>query len=85
MTDQPQQIRDALNRVAKIAIDGSLRDLAVRMGLSTQALYKFCKEGGVPLKRAIQLSMWTKGQVPWYELAPNVLEELQNNNLEGAE
>lgn len=76
MESDATKIREALDRVAEVVADKSLRKLAEMLGVSTQALYKFCKEG-VPVKRALQMSVWTKGKVQWYELAPHVLEELR--------
>lgn len=71
------KVRDAVERVAKIAGGGSIRTLAEMLGVSTQAVYKWIAQG-VPVKRALQMSIWTKGEVQWYALVPEVLEELRN-------
>lgn len=70
------KVRTAVSRVAEIALGGGVRELAKVLDVSTQAIYKWIVEG-VPVKRALQMSVMTKGQVQWYELAPEVLDELR--------
>lgn len=70
------KVREAVDRVAKAAAEGNTRKLAAMLDVSTQAIYKWIKEG-VPVKRALQMSLMTKGQVQWYELVPEVLAELR--------
>lgn len=76
------KVREAVERVAKAASGGSTRKLAETLDVSTQAIYKWIKEG-VPVKRALQMSLMTKGQVQWYELVPEVLEELRASMPKG--
>ncbi len=77
MTENEEtKVRDAVGRVAQIALGGGIRELAAVLNVSTQAIYKWIAEG-VPVKRALQMSVMTKGQVQWYELAPKVLDELR--------
>lgn len=75
MTEE-QKVREAISQVAKIALNGGIRELAGVLGVSTQAIYKWAHDG-VPVKRALQMSVMTKGEVQWYALAPRVLEELR--------
>lgn len=70
------KVREAVESVAKIVGGGSIRTLAEMLGVSTQAVYKWISQG-VPVKRALQMSIWTKGEVQWYALVPEVLEELR--------
>ena len=78
------KVREAVERVAKAAADSSTRKLAATLEVSTQAIYKWIKEG-VPVKRALQMSLMTKGQVQWYELVPEVLDELRSTMPKGEE
>jgi DNA-binding transcriptional regulator YdaS (Cro superfamily) len=71
-----KQVRTAVERVAQKAADGNVRRLAAMLDVSTQAIYKWIKEG-VPVKRALQMSILTKGEVQWHELVPEVLAELR--------
>jgi transposase len=71
------KVREAVDRVGKEVAGGSIRTLAGMLDVSTQAIYKWILHG-VPTKRALQMSIWTKGKVQWYELVPEVLEELRN-------
>lgn len=73
-----KKIRAAVERVAQIATAGNMRRLAVIMDVSTQALYKWINDG-VPVKRALQMSMLTKGEVQWHELSPEVAQELRQS------
>lgn len=73
-----KKIRAAVERVAQIATGGNMRRLCAVLGVSTQALYKWVVEG-VPVKRALQMSMLTKGEVQWHELCPHVAEELRQS------
>lgn len=73
-----KQVRSAVERVAQITSRGSIRDLSGHLGVSTQAVYKWVKEG-VPVKRALEMSLMTKGEVQWYELVPEVLAELRGS------
>ena len=79
-----EKVREAMHQVAKIAFNGGVRELANALGVSTQAAYKWVKEG-VPIKRALQMSLMTKGQVQWYALAPEVLAELRAAMPKGEE
>lgn len=79
-----KKIRAAVERVAQIATNGNMRRLCQVLDVSTQALYKWVQDG-VPVKRALQMSMLTKGQVQWHELAPNVAEELRALLTKGEE
>lgn len=72
------KVRAAVERVALKAADGNVRRLAAILDVSTQAIYKWIKEG-VPVKRALQMSILTKGEVQWYELVPEVLAELRDS------
>jgi hypothetical protein len=74
--DEEKKIRAAVERVAQIATGGNMRRLCSVLGVSTQALYKWVVDG-VPVKRALQMSMLTKGEVQWHELCPHVAEELR--------
>lgn len=76
-----KKIRAAIERVAQIATNGNMRRLAQLLDVSTQALYKWVNEG-VPVKRALQMSMLTKGEVAWHELAPHVAAELRQSLME---
>lgn len=76
-----KKIRAAVERVAQIATAGNMRRLAVIMDVSTQALYKWINDG-VPVKRALQMSMLTKGEVQWHELSPEVAQELRQSIAE---
>lgn len=78
-----KKIRAAVERVAQIATNGNMRRLCVILDVSTQALYKWVVDG-VPVKRALQMSMLTKGEVQWHELCPHVAEELRQT-LEAAQ
>jgi transposase len=71
------KVREAVETVAKECGGGSIRTLAGMLGVSTQAIYKWIAHG-VPVKRAIQMSIWTKGKVQWYQIVPEVLEELRH-------
>lgn len=73
-----KKIRAAVERVAQIATGGNMRRLCVVLDVSTQALYKWVVDG-VPVKRALQMSMLTKGEVQWHELCPHVAEELRQS------
>lgn len=75
------KIRAAVERVAQIATKGNMRRLAVILDVSTQAIYKWIP-AGVPVKRALQMSMLTKGEVQWHELAPEVAAELRQSLTE---
>ena len=70
------KIKEAMEKVAANGGGGSIRALAAKLDVSTQAIYKWLKEG-IPVKRALQMSIMTKGAVQWYELVPEVLEELR--------
>jgi DNA-binding transcriptional regulator YdaS (Cro superfamily) len=73
-----KKIRAAVERVAQIATGGNMRRLCAVLGVSTQALYKWVIDG-VPVKRALQMSMLTRGEVQWHELCPHVAEELRQS------
>lgn len=73
-----KKIRAAVERVAQIATGGNMRRLCAVLDVSTQALYKWVVDG-VPVKRALQMSMLTKGEVQWHELCPHVAEELRQS------
>lgn len=75
------KVRAAVERVALLTTKGNMRRLAVILDVSTQALYKWVKDG-VPVKRALQMSMLTKGEVAWHELAPEVAAELRQSLTE---
>lgn len=75
------KVRAAIERVALLTTKGNMRRLAVILDVSTQALYKWVKDG-VPVKRALQMSMLTKGEVAWHELAPEVAAELRQSLTE---
>ncbi len=77
-TFDEQKVREAIGRVAKIAFNGGVRDLAAALGVSTQAVYKWGQEG-VPVKRALEMSLMTRGQVQWHELVPEVLDDLRQS------
>jgi DNA-binding transcriptional regulator YdaS (Cro superfamily) len=79
---EENKIRSAVERVAKIATNGNMRRLCALLDVSTQALYKWIADG-VPVKRALQMSMLTKGEVQWHELCPHVADELRQS-LEAA-
>lgn len=72
------KIRAAVERVAQSTPEGTVRQLAGILDVSTQAIYKWIQEG-VPVKRALQMSMLSKGAVQWYELVPEVLDELRSS------
>ena len=76
------KIRESVDKVATIAAEGNIRRLATILDVSTQAIYKWIAEG-VPVKRALQMSILTKGAVQWYELVPEVLEELRASMAQG--
>lgn len=78
------KVREAVEMVAKAAAEGSTRRLAAMLDVSTQAIYKWIKEG-VPVKRALQMSLMTKGAVQWYQLVPEVLAELRATMPKGEE
>lgn len=73
-----KKIRAAVERVAQITTGGNMRRLCSVLDVSTQALYKWVVDG-VPVKRALQMSMLTKGEVQWHELCPHVAEELRQS------
>lgn len=75
------KIKEAMEKVAKNGGGGSIRALAAKLDVSTQAIYKWIKEG-IPVKRALQMSIMTKGAVQWFELVPEVLEELRSGSVE---
>lgn len=81
MERDDKKVRAAVERVALLATAGNMRRLAVILDVSTQALYKWIKDG-VPVKRALQMSMLTKGEVQWFELAPEVAAELRHSLTE---
>lgn len=70
------KIRAAVERVAQKAAGGQIRRLALLLDVSTQAIYKWVNEG-VPVRRALEMSLLAKGEVQWYELVPEVLAELR--------
>lgn len=76
-----KKVRAAVERVAQATTNGNMRRLAVILDVSTQALYKWIKDG-VPVKRALQMSMLAKGEVAWHELAPEVAAELRQSLTE---
>lgn len=76
------KVRESVDKVASIAAGGNTRKLATILDVSTQAIYKWIAEG-VPVKRALQMSILTKGAVQWYELVPEVLEELRASMAQG--
>lgn len=72
------KVRAAVERVTVAVANGSIRELAHMLGVSSQAIYKWIKEG-VPVKRALEMSLMTKGQVQWHELVPEVLDDLRKS------
>lgn len=76
MSENAEKVRAAVDRVAEIVAGGSIRHLAVMLDVSSQAIYKWIKEG-IPVKRALLMSLMTKGAVQWYELVPDVLVEMR--------
>jgi DNA-binding transcriptional regulator YdaS (Cro superfamily) len=76
--DYEEKIRAAVEKVAAAVAGGSIRTLAHMLGVSSQAIYKWIKEG-VPVKRALEMSLMTRGQVQWHELVPEVLDDLRQS------
>ena len=77
------KVRAAVERVALLTTKGNIRRLCVILDVSTQAIYKWIRDG-VPVKRALQMSMLTKGEVQWHELAPEVAAELRQSLSEAS-
>lgn len=76
--DYEDKVRSAVEKVATAVANGSIRELAHMLGVSSQAIYKWIKEG-VPVKRALEMSLMTRGAVQWHELVPEVLEDLRKS------
>lgn len=64
----------SLNRAADLA--GSYHKLALRLGVRHQVMYRWCKRGFVPSKRALEIEVMFG--VPAKELVDPALAEIAN-------
>ena len=77
MTDKDKElVKSSIDKVADLVAQGSFNKLAGRLDVSKQARSKWRTEGKVPPQRACQMEVLTSGKVKWWQLAPQILHEV---------
>jgi DNA-binding transcriptional regulator YdaS (Cro superfamily) len=71
-----QLVRISIDKVAELVAQNSYNKLAGRLDVTKQALSKWRTEGKVPALRACQMEVLTDGKVKWWQLAPQILNEV---------
>lgn len=69
-------VQASMDKVAELVAQGSYNKLAGRLDVTKQALSKWRIEGRVPAQRACQMEVLTDGKVKWWQLAPQILHEV---------
>lgn len=65
----------SINRAC--AVVGSQAELARRVGVTVQAVNKWCRKGRVPAERVLAVEVATGGEVARHEMRPDIYPPLE--------